>query len=136
MADENPHERSASSESVLADIYQEIRRKVPDDVYLIGIEKFLKRRYGHQVNVKEISSARGNLKKELDKKSMSWKIFMRALDILSVAKVDIHIRLTGQNGTQVEVSRTLRLSRIVGEEHNPATKPDPSKEIQVRDDEN
>lgn len=45
-------------------------------------------------NIKEASSLKGNLRKELMKTSMSWKVFVKALVFLNIKKFEIEIRLT------------------------------------------
>lgn len=44
-------------------------------------------------NTKERSSARGNLKKELLKETMTWKVFCRGLRFLHVPKITLTITL-------------------------------------------
>jgi hypothetical protein len=45
-------------------------------------------------NIKELSSVRGNIKKELSKPSMSWKVFLKSMVFLGVKefKLSIHFK--------------------------------------------
>lgn len=48
-------------------------------------------------NLREASSLRGNLKKELQKDTMSWKVFIKALVFLNIKKFKITLELYHEN---------------------------------------
>lgn len=87
------------TESVLRNIYNEIMLKLG-----ITLEKFneLTNQYiiraNIPLNVREISSTRGNIKKEILKSSMSWKVFIKGLIFLNVEKLDMAVKLYHHNG--------------------------------------
>lgn len=77
------------------------------DVFNTMVERYIlsSMRYRHSniTNIKETSSIRGNLKKELLKSSMSWKVFIKSLKFLGVRKFEIRITIhTNARKTFVE----------------------------------
>jgi hypothetical protein len=69
-------------------------------------------------NVKEVSSQRGNLKKELLKTTMSWKVFIKALVFLNVRRFDMTVRLYHDNGMVTEHHKTVSLTNYTEESDN------------------
>lgn len=61
------------------------------------------------VNMKEISSARGNIKKELLNNSISWKVFIKGLVFLNAWQFIVEVRLHHFNGKVTQHSRTIVL---------------------------
>lgn len=61
-------------------------------------------------NIKERSSARGNLRKELLKSTMTWKVFCKGLSFLNITKFEISIRLHHANGVVTEHSEVVNLN--------------------------
>lgn len=61
-------------------------------VFNVLLERYIVRS-GINQNLKEISSVRGNLKKELLKSSMSWKIFIKGMRFLGVEKFKIQVTI-------------------------------------------
>jgi hypothetical protein len=57
--------------------------------------------------IKERSSARGNLKKELDRETMTWKVFLRGLEIIGARKLKIHLTLTDSQGQDKTYEKTV-----------------------------
>lgn len=63
-------------------------------------------------NVKEISSTRGNLKKELFKSSITWKVFIKALSFLHVRRFTLGVYLHHQNGRITEHKRSVSIDDV------------------------
>ena len=61
-------------------------------------------------NLKEISTFRGNIKKELLKNTMSWKVFIKGLVFLNVTSFTITIKLNHASGRNSLHSKTINLS--------------------------
>lgn len=103
--------RTGSTDSILASLFRTI-------LFDLGItpNRFnsLLERYiitaNIPKNIKEISSLRGNLKKELLKTTMTWKVFIKGLVFLSVKKIDISIRLHHSNNKITEHYKSVTLS--------------------------
>ena len=60
-------------------------------------------------NVKERSSARGNLRKELLRAVMSWRVFCKGIRFMNIPRFDISITLYHQNKTTTVHSLTVNL---------------------------
>jgi len=108
--------RSGGQESVLASLFRSIIFDLG-----IGIERFnvLVERYmvrAHlPTNLKEASSVRGNLRKELLKPSMSWKVFIKGLKFLNIKKFDLNVTLYHASGRTTEHSKVVILDPTAGE---------------------
>lgn len=63
-------------------------------------------------NIKEVSSTRGNIKKELLKNTISWKVFIKGLIFLKVNKFDIGLSLHHTNGKVTTHFFTVNLGEI------------------------
>lgn len=59
-----------------------------------------------------IAAARGNLTKELIKGEMSWKVFIKALRVLQIVKIDFHLTFTLHNGRTLKHDTTLNLGDV------------------------
>ena len=110
--DFGPPIKTGPSDSVLASLFRTVLMDL--GITAIRFEKLLDR-YIIQAklpnNVKEASSQRGNLRKELLKTTMSWKVFIKGLMFLNVIKFDITIRLYHPAGRVTEHIKTVRLDR-------------------------
>lgn len=60
-------------------------------------------------NIKEISSIRGNLKKELLRTSMSWKVFIKGIMFLNVFKFELVIKLHTPIGIREYSTKVINL---------------------------
>ena len=69
--------------------------------------------YFFKQNKKDRASARGNLTKELMKKGMSWRVFMKAMVFLGLRKFDIIIVATHGNGKVTQHMKTVNLGSMV-----------------------
>jgi hypothetical protein len=66
-------------------------------------------------NIKEISSTRGNIKKELLKNTISWKVFIKGLMFLNVSRFDIGVSLHHTNGKITNHYRSVNLGTDLGD---------------------
>ncbi len=100
----HPQEESSSSssnsDSILASFFRDIRRGISFQTYARNIEMYLNTRVDLMHRIKERSSARGNLKKELDRDTMTWKVFLRGLEIIGARKLKIQLTLTDSQGQE------------------------------------
>lgn len=78
-------------------------------VFNVLLERYIIRS-GINQNLKEISSVRGNLKKELLKSSMSWKIFIKGMRFLGVEKFKISITIYPKYGKPHTEEETVIIS--------------------------
>jgi len=76
--------------------------------------------------IKERSSARGNLKKELDRDTMTWKVFLRGLEIIGAKKLKIQLTLTDSNGLEKSYEKVVVFSSNYATDLTP---PEPPKII-------
>ena len=106
--------KTGPSDSVLASLFRTILMDL--GITAIRFEKLLDR-YIIQAklpnNIKEASSQRGNLRKELLKTTMTWKVFIKGLMFLNIIKFDVSIRLHHPNGRLTEHTKTVRLDRDI-----------------------
>ena len=63
-------------------------------------------------NLKDISYTRGNLKKELFKSAITWKVFIKGLSFLHVKRFTIGIYLHHYNGKVTEHKKSVNLDDI------------------------
>ena len=64
-------------------------------------------------NTKDRSSARGNLRKELCKPNMSWKVFCKGLRFLGVCKFDLTFRLHDENNKVIEYTLGVNMGKPI-----------------------
>ena len=101
---------TGTSDSILSALFRSI-------LYDIGITptrfNILLERYMINANLpkntKESSSLRGNLKKELLKGFMSWRVFIKGLVFLNIGKFDLSINLYHRNGSVTTHTTTVSL---------------------------
>ncbi len=104
--------KTGTSDSILASLFRTILHDlgITATRFNILLEKYIIKA-GIPKNVKDISSQRGNLKKELLKNTMTWKVFIKAMIFLNVNKIDIRIRLHHPTGTITEHHKSVILDR-------------------------
>ena len=85
---------SGTADSTLASMFRHILASygVTNDRFNAILERYIIRA-NIPKNIKEVSSVRGNLKKELTKTTMSWRDFIKGLRFLGVTKFDLIIRI-------------------------------------------
>jgi hypothetical protein len=86
-------------DTALYKLYNDVQMAVGMDVHMFN-RLFNRYALGTRIplNMKDISSARGNLNKELKKSTMSWKVFMKGLSFLSAEEVEFGIHVILYNG--------------------------------------
>lgn len=67
-------------------------------------------------NIKEVSSTRGNLKKELFKSAITWKVFIKGLMFLRVLRFEIAIYVQHFNGKTTAHYANVNLDAFYGNE--------------------
>ena len=105
--------KSGTSDSILASIFRNILMDL--GITATRFDKLLARYISNSlipVNIKESSSRRGNLKKELMKSSMSWKVFIKGLVFLNVKKFEISIRIFHDSDYITDHKRTIVLTNF------------------------
>lgn len=102
--------RTGSSDSILASLFRTILSELGINWarFNVLLERYVVRA-NIPLNVKEISSVRGNLKKELLKSVMSWKVFIKGLMFLNVRKFEITVRLYHASGMITEHGKEVIL---------------------------
>lgn len=113
--------KTGSSDSILASLFRTILMDL--NVTAIRFDRLLERYINNARlpnNIKEASSQRGNLKKELLKSSMSWKVFVKGMVFLNVRKFDISIKLHLSSGLVSEHHKTVILANYADDNHEVA----------------
>lgn len=109
--------KTGSTDSILASLFRTI-------LYDLGItpsrfdtllEKYIIRA-NIPTNIKEASSRRGNLRKELMSTSMSWKVFIKGLVFINIYKFDVSVRLYHRNNKITEHFKSVSLESHLIEE--------------------
>lgn len=102
--------RSGSPDSTLASMFRLILSNygIGNDRFNAILERYIIRANIPR-NIKEISSVRGNLKKELTKTAMSWRVFIKGLKFLGVERFDLVIRLYDKQGKSYDHVRSIVL---------------------------
>lgn len=59
-----------------------------------------------------ISAARGNLKKEIVKPNMSWKVWVKAMRFLQITKIEFYFKFHLQNNKIIEHNATMNIGDI------------------------
>lgn len=85
-----------SPDAILAAIYKQISGMVSQANIINSITDYLIKRNKYN-NVREFSSARGNIQKEIKADTMTWKVFCRSLEILNIKKIVITFDVTWHN---------------------------------------
>lgn len=102
--------KTGTTDSILAGVFRTILSNLNIDPAAFNslLEKYIIKT-GVPNNIKEISSLRGNLKKELLKSVMSWRIFVKGLVFLNIIKFDIAFTLYHAIGKVTIHGRTVTL---------------------------
>ena|SRR5574343_263831 len=86
--------QNSSPNAILSKMFQKIchtRGMTPDNFSAL-LERYIIRANLPR-SLRDVSSVRGNLKKELLKETMSWKVFIKGLCFLNVSRFDFVIRI-------------------------------------------
>ncbi len=96
---QNMNEVSKGVDGILASLYRQILFSHGVNTAKFNrLMEFFIRKTNKQVSTKEATSIRGNLRKELLKGKMSWKVFLKGLYFLNIVKFDITIKLHEASG--------------------------------------
>lgn len=78
---------------------------INQSAFTVAIDRFIAKN-SREINVKKISSIRGNMKKEFFNRNMSWPVFVKGLLFLNIPKFKLSITLYHATGkiTNHEVS--------------------------------
>lgn len=112
--------KTGTSDSILASLFRTILSDIGMDIYRFNglLLKHLSR-VNSNLNIREISSIRGNLSNELLRSVMTWKVFIKGLLFLNVQKFDLNLTLESDQG-QMSVHRmsvdTQQFSAIKNED--------------------
>jgi len=109
--------KTGSSDSILASIFRDIlfNTGVTPMRFNTLIEKYIVRAKIPR-DIRKLSSVRGNLKKELLKSTMTWKVFIRGLLFLNIKKMEISVKLHDATGRVSIHSKVVHLSEVEGED--------------------
>jgi hypothetical protein len=95
------------TDSVLAALY----RKILDDIHLRDVSafenllvKYINKTYRNISNIKEQTSVKSNIRKELLKTKMSLKVFIKGLRVLNIRRFELLIRIEHANRTVTQHS--------------------------------
>lgn len=109
--------KTTSSDSILSSLYQQILTICTGGQWQQFnhlMEDFLSDvRNNIPQNIKERSSARGNLRKELLRPVMTWKVFCKGLRFLKIKRFSIIIRLYHANGDYTDYIENVQLGDFV-----------------------
>lgn len=95
-----PEIQSGPAESVLAKLYRRIIAdlSIPAARFDQLITRYIQRTYPDKNSTKEVSSLKSTLFKELMKNKITFKVFLKGLQILNIRKFELVIRLHHANG--------------------------------------
>jgi hypothetical protein len=103
--------KSGTTDSVLASMFRTVLHDL--GITPSRFDRLLDRYVDsiHVTNVKEASSQKGNLRKELLKSSMSWKVFVKGLVFLNIKKFEIVVNLTHVTGEVTVHNKVVSLTQ-------------------------
>lgn len=112
-----------SADSILSALFRQVlcELEIGKGNFLVRIDRYVRKNTSCE-DVKEVSSIRGNLAKELLRSVMTWKVFIKGLKVFNIMKFDIGIdvevhRDPGDNGpTQVTIMRRVILDPTIKRE--------------------
>lgn len=102
--------RTGGTDSMLSALWRKI-------VFDLGIDgpRFLKyiQNYIEEAklpyNLKDVSSVRGNIKKELESERMTWKVFIKGLLLINIDVITLQVTLRHKSGKISQHERTVKL---------------------------
>lgn len=105
--------QSGGVDSILASLFHSIlvSLNINGTKFNILLEQFLSdKQNGLADNIRDRSNIRGNLRKELLKPYMTWKVFCKGLRFINVQSFEIVIRLHHPNKSITEHSKHIYLT--------------------------
>lgn len=114
-----PKINSGGHDSILAAFYGEILTGLR--IGRIQWDRYMKdylhdKRNGIPQNNRDLSSARGNIYKELSKQGMTWKVFVKGLRFIKINKFELILRAYHGNGTITEHSKIVNVGTEMEED--------------------
>lgn len=110
--------RTGTPDSILSSLYRLALHEngMDEPSFYIRIDKYVNRTVSAE-DIKELSSIKGNLRKELMKAGMTWKVFIKGFLVLNIVKFDIavKVKITDEETTG-EAVRTIVLDKTVNSE--------------------
>lgn len=110
---------TSSTDSILGFLYQKILDQMGfgEGGFEAGFNRCMEYfladpRNGIPANIKERSSARGNIRKELLRGSMTWKVFCKGIRFLQVPRFTITICLHHRNGDKSFHEHTVVIDEL------------------------
>lgn len=104
---------SNSIDSVLSRLFRQISFNLSMQTIISRINAYLLKRHPGG-NLREMSSSRGNIQKELSSETMTWKVFCRALEIINVKRFTITIDVTWPDNTTSVYHQTVVYGNVEG----------------------
>lgn len=98
MADEK--RETGGPGHLLASFYKKIHAElgIRQSLFVQIMDRYTRRvNLNKEISTNALSSARSNLRKELFKSTMSWRVFIKGLQVLNVKRLDIKITLHHSN---------------------------------------
>lgn len=102
--------RTGGTDSMLSALWRKI-------IFDLGIDgpRFLKYIQNYienaklPYNLKDVSSVRGNIKKELESERMTWKVFIKGLLLINIEAVTLQVTLKHKSGRITQHERSIKL---------------------------
>lgn len=109
---------TGDSDSILASIYRSIL--MVGGVHAHSFDKmltnYIRRTYNEASNIKDRTSLKSSLYKELMVNRFTWRVFIKGLRVLNIVDMEINIRLKDVVGNVVEIKKTIDLQEVTVEE--------------------
>lgn len=107
-----PKINSGGHDSILASFYGDILTNL--GIFRMEWDRYMKdylhdKRNGIPQNNRDLSSARGNIYKELSKQGMTWKVFVKGLRFIKINKFELVLRAYHSNGKISEHSKVVNV---------------------------
>ena len=101
--------KSSSIPTVLSTLFKELvlSMGMEPELWYTYIKDYALREAIHRNNPRDIASIRGNLNKEFLRKTMTWKVFVKAMMFLKVKRFRIIVIAQFENNKIVEVSHLV-----------------------------
>lgn len=102
--------RSGSADSVLASLYRSILDSLMGQAAFSNrLTAYVMKTYRHASNLKDRASIRSQTLKELMSDKMTFKVFMKGLQVINVRRFDLIIRLHHENGLITEHQKSVAI---------------------------
>lgn len=101
---------SGAKEAILANLFRGILEKagLPESRFNVLVDKYVINTMGHE-DAKELTSVKGNMKKEYLRSHMTWKVFVRGFRIINARSFTITLHAKFSEGDVKEAGVARRL---------------------------